>query len=139
MSLMKWKLSTTILTLISKASNILNITAKMFSLLFQSAVIATMALTASAAPQCNTNADCLSGFICGPGDIGTSSDNVCVKTGTCNNKPDPQFPNLGPKCGDSIFCNVGGYCGEGYYKSGGDTILAQVCVNAATGAKCAEP
>ncbi|EHK19812.1 uncharacterized protein TRIVIDRAFT_224489 [Trichoderma virens Gv29-8] len=113
----------------------------MFSLLFKSAAImtATMALTSSAAPQCNTNADCLSGFICGPGDIGTSTDNVCVKTGTCTNQPDSQFPNLGPKCGDSIFCNVGGYCGEGYYKSGSDTILTQVCVNAATGAKCAEP
>ncbi|PTB35267.1 uncharacterized protein TrAFT101_011356 [Trichoderma asperellum] len=112
----------------------------MFSLLLKSAAImtATMALTSSAAPQCKTNADCLSGFICGPSDIGTSTDNVCVKTGTCNNKPDPQFPKLGPKCGDSIFCNVGGYCGEGYYKSGGDTILAQVCVNAATGAKCAQ-
>ncbi|PON30793.1 hypothetical protein TGAM01_v200213 [Trichoderma gamsii] len=113
----------------------------MFSLLFQSAIMtATMALTASAAPQCNTNADCLSGFICGTSDFsGSSSDKVCVKIGTCNNKPDPQFPNLGPKCGDSIFCNVGGYCGEGYFTMGGERILSQVCVNAATGVKCAEP
>ncbi|KAL7897155.1 hypothetical protein HDV63DRAFT_405881 [Trichoderma sp. SZMC 28014] len=113
----------------------------MFSLLFKSAIMtATVALTASAAPQCNTNADCLSGFICGPSDFAQSSstDNVCVKTGTCNSKPDPQFPKFGPKCGDSIFCNVGGSCGEGYSNSGGDRILTQVCVNAATGTKCAE-
>ncbi|KAL7952158.1 hypothetical protein V8C34DRAFT_299970, partial [Trichoderma compactum] len=141
MSLLEGKLSTIILTLISNTSNTFNTTAKIFSLLFQSAIItATMALTASAAPQCNTNADCLSGFICGPSDFGgSSSDNVCVKTGTCNNKPDPQFPNLGPKCGDLIFCNVGGYCGEGYFNMGGERILSQVCDNAATGAKCAEP
>jgi len=113
----------------------------MVGLLFQSAIIAaTVALASCAAtPQCNTNADCLPGFICGPSDIGTSTSNVCVKIGTCNSKPDSQFPNNGPKCGDSIFCNVGGSCGEGYYKSGDETILTQVCVNAATGADCAEP
>lgn len=114
--------------------------AKMISLLFGSAIMtATVALAAcTGTPQCNTNADCNSGYICGPSDVGTSTCNVCVKTGTCNNKPDPQFPKNGPKCGDSIFCNVGGFCGEGYFKMNGETILAEVCVNAATGAKCAQ-
>ncbi|OAQ70486.1 hypothetical protein VFPPC_15586 [Pochonia chlamydosporia 170] len=114
----------------------------MAGLVFKSTLIAiTMALSASAAAtsQCNSNADCMPGYICGPSDFafsGTSS-NVCVHIGTCSNAPDPQFPNEGPKCGDSIFCNVGGYCGEGYYKSGGDTILTQVCVDKNTGLDCA--
>lgn len=107
--------------------------------LFQSAIIAaTVALGSCAVtPQCTTNADCISGFICGPSDIGTITTNVCVKLGSCNSKPDSQFPNNGPKCGDSTFCNVGGSCGEGYYQSGDDRILTEICVNAATGAQCA--
>ncbi|KAL7905435.1 hypothetical protein GGI35DRAFT_460708 [Trichoderma velutinum] len=115
----------------------------MFSLLFKSAAImtATMALTSSAAPQCSTDADCISGYICGPSDYAGSSstDNVCVQLKSCTNAPDPQFPNYGPKCGDSIFCNVGGYCGGGYITLDGERVGAEVCVNSATGVKCAAP
>ncbi|KAG5927418.1 hypothetical protein E4U42_002290 [Claviceps africana] len=101
---------------------------------------AVLAVTAHGAPQCATNADCLAGYICGPSDYAFSSntDNVCVDLNTCTNKPDPQFPNEGPKCGDSIFCNVGGYCGQGYYTVNGDRFATQVCVNKETGVQCAE-
>lgn len=105
------------------------------------ALTALLALTASAVPQCTTNADCIPGFICGPSDyqFSDNKDKVCVKLGTCSNKVDPQFPNYGPKCGDSIFCNVGGYCGEGYYDVYGERFLTQVCVDGATGKQCAAP
>jgi hypothetical protein len=113
----------------------------MASFTVKSAIIAmTMVLTAAATPQCTTDADCLSGYICGPSDYANiASDKVCVQLKTCTNAPDPQFPKSGPKCGDSIFCNVGGYCGGGYYTLGGDRYLAQVCVDQATGVKCAQP
>ncbi|KAG5982252.1 hypothetical protein E4U55_002143 [Claviceps digitariae] len=102
---------------------------------------ALLALAANAVPQCNTDADCIAGYICGPSDYAFTSnkENVCVDLNSCTNKPDPQFPNQGPKCGDSIFCNVGGYCGQGYYTLNGERFLAQVCVNKATGVKCAAP
>ncbi|KAG5924719.1 hypothetical protein E4U53_003388 [Claviceps sorghi] len=101
---------------------------------------ALLAVAAHAASQCTTNADCLPGYICGPSDYSFSSntDNVCVDLNTCTDKPDPQFPKLGPKCGDSIFCNVGGFCGQGYYTINGERFLTQVCVNKATGVQCAE-
>jgi hypothetical protein len=113
----------------------------MVGLVFKSAIIAaTLALGSCATtPQCTTDADCISGFICGQSNFGGTTTNVCVALGTCNSKPDSQFPNSGPKCGDSIFCNVGSSCGEGYYQSGNDRVLTQVCVTPATGAKCAEP
>ncbi|KAG6007062.1 hypothetical protein E4U21_006422 [Claviceps maximensis] len=105
------------------------------------ALTTLLAVTANAAPQCATNADCIAGYICGPSDYAFSprKENVCVDLNSCTNQPDPQFPNLGPKCGDSIFCNVGGYCGEGYYVLNGERFLAQVCVDKATGLKCAAP
>jgi hypothetical protein len=114
----------------------------MAGLTLKSAIIAmTMALTATATPQCATNADCLSGYICGPSDTYGSgnTDNVCVQLKTCTNTPDSQFPQFGPKCGDSIFCNVGGYCGGGYYTLDGARYGSEVCVNKATGIQCAAP
>ncbi|KAI5465070.1 hypothetical protein BGZ63DRAFT_422049 [Mariannaea sp. PMI_226] len=114
----------------------------MASFTLKSAIIAmTMALTATATPQCATDADCLRGYICGSSDGpgGSAPVNVCVQLNTCTNAPDPQFPNMGPKCGDSTFCNVGGYCGSGYITLNGEQMGALVCVDQATGIKCAQP
>ncbi|KAI5465249.1 hypothetical protein BGZ63DRAFT_348960 [Mariannaea sp. PMI_226] len=112
----------------------------MASFTFKSAIIAmTVALTAATTPQCNTNADCLQGYICGtsdgPGD--TPPTNVCVALNTCTNAT--YSKTFGPKCGDSIFCPVGAYCGGGYYDFDGDRVLGQVCVDPATGLLCAAP
>jgi len=107
----------------------------------KAAIIAMgMTLTATASPQCATDTDCLSGYICGPSDYaGSGNDNVCVQLKSCVSTPDPQFPKNGPKCGDSTFCNVGGSCGGGYYDLNGQRFGAEVCVNKATGVKCAAP
>ncbi|KFG82780.1 hypothetical protein MANI_004003 [Metarhizium anisopliae] len=108
----------------------------------KSAIIAMgMALTATAVPQCATDADCLSGYICGPSDYSGSgnTDNVCVQLQSCMNTPDPEFPQNGPKCGASTFCNVGGFCGGGYYDVNGNRVGTEVCVNQATGVRCAAP
>jgi hypothetical protein len=109
----------------------------MASVTLKSALVAmTMVLTATAAPQCNTNADCLEGYICGVSDatFGTPV-NVCVALDSCFTESDA--PNYGPKCGDSIFCQLGSYCGGGYGELDGERVAGQVCVNRATGIKCA--
>ncbi|OAQ62455.1 hypothetical protein VFPPC_14130 [Pochonia chlamydosporia 170] len=108
----------------------------------KSAIVAmSLALTATASPQCATDADCLSGYICGPNDTAGSSDtsNVCVQLKSCSDTPDPQFPQYGPKCGDSVFCNPGGFCGGGYVDIDGQREGALACVDHATGLKCAAP
>lgn len=114
----------------------------MASFTIKSALVAmTMALTATATNQCNKDTDCVSGYICGvSAPLGTDpAVNVCVQINTCTNAPDPQFPKNGPKCGDSIYCNVGAYCGDGYITLDGEREGALVCVNQATGLKCARP
>ncbi|KAI5459620.1 hypothetical protein BGZ63DRAFT_415161 [Mariannaea sp. PMI_226] len=112
----------------------------MASFTLKSALIAmTMALTATATSQCNTNADCISGYICGVSE-GSSDEppvNVCVQLDSCINTP--SSATLGPKCGDSIYCKVGDYCGGGYINLDGERDGALVCVNQATGVQCAAP
>jgi hypothetical protein len=111
----------------------------MASFTLKSALIAmTMALTATATNQCNTNADCIDGYICGVSDTFGSDPptNVCVQLGSC--VTGSGAPNEGPKCGDGIFCSVGAYCGGGYINMDGERVLAFACVNKATGLKCAE-